>query len=803
MSKKTISAADIRAWLTSPIAKCSALGLCALFTMAEGCPKTITGVTTSTSGPVRFHALHSFGPTQTQAPVIQSTNGYFYGTTYSGGAYGWGTLFRVSASGSNLQTYSFTGNTDGAVPMCGLLIGTNGLFYGATSAGGSAGYGTIFSLDANLNLTTLYSFTNGIDGANPYGPLMQANDGNFYGTAYVGGSDSFGTVYRITPPGQFTPLYSFSNGVDGGRPYCGLVQASDGNLYGSTSDSSSDFGGLFRISTSGMFSNLLTFANGTDGAVPYGTLVAGPGGALYGTTLGFVPPGGTPHYGDIFRLTTAGVLTTVYSFTNGLDGSAPWSGLTADANGNLYGTASSGGDANAGTVFELTARGQFQVVYSFNSGAPYMPASSLLLLGGSNLYGTVLSNGAVASSVLYSVGTNGSFNTVLTFPGPLDGASLRSALVRSPSGLLYGTASQGGLSQAGTIFQMQTNGILSPAYAFTGEDDGANPNTLYADADGSFYGTASTGGANQLGTLFHFTTNGAVDPLYSFTGGADGANPQGAVILASDGWFYGTASAGGSPSTNGTLFRFRTLDGALLNMQPIYSFSGGNDGSQPDCALLQASDGNLYGTTYAGGSNNLGTVFRLTTNGILTSLYSFLGGTNGSNPYGGLIQAEDGYLYGTTEGGTNFGSVYRIGTNGSFTNIYAFQDDGDGLNPYGPLIQATDGFLYGTTSAGNASGNVFLVSTNGVFTNLYTFTGGIDGGTPLAGLIQVGDSLYGTCSIGGVQSLGTAYSITLFNPPATTLAIQVQGQTIVLTWVDPYSAFILESAPTLQGPYTP
>ncbi|HEV2471393.1 MAG TPA: choice-of-anchor tandem repeat GloVer-containing protein, partial [Chthonomonadales bacterium] len=200
----------------------------------------------------------------------------------------------------------------------------------------------------------------------------------------------------------------------------------------------------------------------------------------------------------------------------------------------------------------------------------------------------------------------------------------------------------------------------------------------------------------------------------------------------------------------------------------IYSFTGGSDGEGPRASLIQAADGNLYGTTYyggIGGTGGPGTVFKITPGGAFTTLYSFTGGSDGANPNAGLIQAADGNLYGTTSaGGTSkSGTVFKIAAGGALTTLYSFTGGSDGGVPYAGLIQAVDGSLYGTTSAGGTinSGTVFKIATGGALTTLYSFTGGPDGGVPYAGLIQAADgSLYGTTSGGGTGGAGTVFKIT-------------------------------------------
>ena len=191
--------------------------------------------------------------------------------------------------------------------------------------------------------------------------------------------------------------------------------------------------------------------------------------------------------------------------------------------------------------------------------------------------------------------------------------------------------------------------------------------------DGTFYGTTGGGGTKgNGGTVFRISTNGALTSLYSFTGGNDGQSPSG-LVQGSDDYFYGTTLGGGTNGSGGTVFRISTN---VQQLTRLYAFTSGNDGKYPIGGLVQGSDGCFYGTTYGGGMNNSGTVFKININGALTSLYSFTGGNDGGNSVAGLLQGSDGNFYGTTlRGGTSGfgtmagGTVFQISTNGALTSI--------------------------------------------------------------------------------------------------------------------------------------
>ena len=302
------------------------------------------------------------------AGLVQATNGDFYGTTAYGGAYGYGTVFKITLSGTLTTLYSFCTQsvcTDGRYPYAGLIQATNGNLYGTTDDGGAYGYGTVFKITPSGTLTTLYSFcaqSGCPDGAYPYGGgLIQAANGDLYGTTSFGGAYGRGTVFEITPSGALTTLYSFcaqTGCPDGAYPEAGLIQAANGNFYGTTNVGGAyDLGTVFNITPSGMMTTLYSFcaqSRCTDGSDLVAGLIQATNGDFYGTTAG----GGAYKSGTVFEITPSGTLTTVYSFcaqSGCADGEYPSAGLIQATNGEFYGTTAVGGAYGRGTVFSLSA----------------------------------------------------------------------------------------------------------------------------------------------------------------------------------------------------------------------------------------------------------------------------------------------------------------------------------------------------------------------------------------------------------------------------------------------------------------
>lgn len=302
--------------------------------------------------------------------LVQASNGDFYGVTEGGGAHGAGTIFKITPSGKMTTLYSFcalANCVDGQLPGAGLIQATNGNLYGTTRSGGFNGGGTVYEVTLTGKLTTIYSFCSLFDcadGDNPLSPLTQAKNGNFYGeTAGV----LFGTIFEITPNGKLTTLHTFS-GTDGNYPTGGLIQASNGNFYGvtvyggasSNSECSAGCGTIFKINASGKLSTLYSFCGpATDcmeGALPWGALVQGTDGNLYGTTYGN-QEGNLISDGTVFQITPEGTLTNLYTFCalgNCADGDGPQAGLTQATNGTFYGTTSGLEAPGDGTIFSLS-----------------------------------------------------------------------------------------------------------------------------------------------------------------------------------------------------------------------------------------------------------------------------------------------------------------------------------------------------------------------------------------------------------------------------------------------------------------
>ena len=354
----------------------------------------------------------------------------------------------------------------------------------------------------------------------------------------------------------------------------------------------------------------------------------------------------------------------LYSFSTGSDGQSPNAGLVMDAAGNQYGTTPAGGTSNAGTIFKLNKRGTETVLYNFTGGA--------------------------------------------------DGAHPFAPLIMDAVGNLYGTTSGGGASGSGTVFKLNKYGKETVLHSFTGTPDGGVPGAgLLMDASGNLYGTTYAGGTFNLGTIFKVNKHARETVLHNFSGRADGGNPVAGLIMDKVGNLYGATYRGGA-SDAGIVFKFSNF----RHVTPLYTFTGGVDGGNPYHGKLvrDPKKGYLYGTTSAGGTSNLGTIFKVNLHGQETVLHSFIGGADGQYPYAGVVADAAGSLYGSTsQGGTsNHGTVFKLNKFGKETVLFNFTGGADGGSPYSALIMDARGNLYGTSSAGGASslGTVFKVIPN-------------------------------------------------------------------------------------------
>src|ERR1017187_1084658 len=394
-------------------------------------------------------------------------------------------------------------------------------------------------------LTTVYNFCpqlNCPDGADPAASLIQASDGNFYGTTVMGGASSGGTIFKMTPAGAITTLHSFA-GPEGYHPYAPLVQGHDGNFYGTAnSGGAHDIGSVFKITPSGTFT-ALHFFNYTYGEGGYpGPLVAGSDGYFYGVTSN----GGGDNLGTVFQISADGsTFNTLYYFASSV-GKHPSGALLQGRDGNFYGVSPLGGSNGYGTVFGITPSGAASVIYTFcpqgDCTAGGSPNGALLQTSDGNFYGGA-GGGTYDGGVIFKVTPGGALTTLHSF-NRTDGLNPNGTLVRGRDGSFYGTTVQGGAHGDGTAFQMTPGGALISLHSFAGTD-GVNPNGGLIQVNGKLYGTTYPGGANNYGTVYSLTV-----PPPSLTAVTSSPNPSTVGELVT---ITATVGPPGPPTPTGTV----------------------------------------------------------------------------------------------------------------------------------------------------------------------------------------------------------------------------------------------------------
>jgi uncharacterized repeat protein (TIGR03803 family) len=334
-------------------------------------------------------------PVATQ--VTQGRDGNLYGTACHGALDPWGSVFEITPQGTLTVLYSFTGGTDGSGPCGGLTLGTEGNFYGTTIwSGQRQAAGTVFKITPTGSFTTLYSFTGGSDGGFPMATPIQGGDGNFYGTTAE-------TVFKMTPPGKLTTMYYFG-GANGSALWDPLVQGADGNFYGTTArGGTSDAGVVFKITTAGKLTVLHNF-DVTHGGYPYAGLVQGSDGSFYGTTTyGGVQCGVYAGCGVIFKITPGGKFTVLHKLRKAKDGAFPSTGLVQATDGNFYGVTGEGGSHNCGTIFRISRTASYSVLYNFDGTTGADPRATLLQHTNGVLYESTTGGGANGAGVFFSL----------------------------------------------------------------------------------------------------------------------------------------------------------------------------------------------------------------------------------------------------------------------------------------------------------------------------------------------------------------------------------------------------------------
>ena len=537
------------------------------------------------------------------------------------------------------------------------------------------------------------------------------------------------------------------------------------------------------MSPGGLVTNLYSFSGGSDGANPYGTLLQGVDGNFYGTTCF----GGSYGDGTVFIVTPDGSLSTLLEFDD-FNGANPQAALAQGSDGYFYGTTQNGGANGSGVIFRFGITSAPQITAQPAAQSVYAGANvqfSVAAFGKSPLFyhweknGTNLADNATVSgstnrvltlvnvatndAANYSVGVSNAFGSVLSSNALL-------SVTSSPPFIVSQPASQTAVAAANVTLSVTAQGNLPLSYQWsmngTNVVDGGNisgsANYLLAlnNVTAANSGTYSVTISNTLGVIMSSnavltvnsvsSTGTVLSVLHWFsTNGLSGGKIPNGLMAGSDGNLYGTAQTGSAAGSGGpgTIFKV-TTNGFLTTLISFTGTNGPASGFGPLAALVEDTNGNFYGSTVAGGNNGFGNIFKLSPGNSFTNLYSFTGGNDGAEPGSPLIIGQDGELYGVTTNGGAFGkgNIFKLNPGGAFTNLYSFTGGLDGNAPSGALLPDAGGGFYGLTFYGGASaeGTIYKLTRNGTLTNLYSFTGGVDGFLP-AGALVFGDdgNLYG------------------------------------------------------------
>jgi uncharacterized repeat protein (TIGR03803 family) len=373
-----------------------------------GVAVSVLVIAASLAANAQYSVLYNFGtnsgdPYQPQYSgiIAQGRDGNLYTTTDGGGANFYGAVLQITPAGTLKVMYSFD-FTHGEAPGSGLTLGTDGNFYGTTYLGGTSSVGNVFKITSSGTLTVLYNFTNGSDGGSPNAPPVQGTDGNWYGTTSTGGANGQGTVYKMTPAGVLTTIYSFDN-THGAQPRDPLVQGTDGLFYGTALYGGTiGYGVIFKITTAGKLTVLYNFDT-AHGGYPVSPLIQGNDGNFYGTAEDYGSVGG----GVAFKVTPAGAFTVLHNMNAGTDGETPLAGLVQASDGNFYGTNFGQGSGSVGTLFEMTPTGTLSVLNNFDGTHGAQPNVTPLQHTNGILYGDTYEGGS--GSLGCAAGTCGVF----------------------------------------------------------------------------------------------------------------------------------------------------------------------------------------------------------------------------------------------------------------------------------------------------------------------------------------------------------------------------------------------------------
>lgn len=691
-------------------------------------------------------------------------NTFFVGTAASGGSKGQGTIFTTSNTGTNPVIRHDFSRIEGRSPWGNLCEATNGKLYGMTERGGTDDKGVLFEYDPSTGTYVVkFNFDGFLStGSKPQGGLIQATNGKLYGLTYEGGYYGKGTLFEYDlTTNTFTKKLDLDGTNTGGSPNGDLLQASNGKLYAVMNFGGANNEGIlleYDLSNN-TATKKVDFDNLVYGKYPRGSLMEASNGKLYGgCSQGGIHANGTLFEYDLGTNTC----TRLYDFS-GSDGRGFLGALLEVSTGKLYGTTHGGGiGVGGGVLFEYDfTNSTYTIKTYFNGTDGRNPSGYLLLASDGNVYGLCYNGGAHHQGTFWKYTlNNGSVVKILDYEGQEDGGAPLGGLLQASNGHLYGLILGYGSSLAGTLFEYNlTTESYSKKLDFHNSFEGMGLRASFIQASNDkLYGLAD-GGVYGKGILLEYDPiQHSHNKLLDFKDSL-GFSPMGSLMQASNGKLYGTLSQGGVNSA-GVLFEY---DLTNMTYHIIYNFMT-TEGERPEGKIVQGSNGKLYGTTVNGGINGVGVLFEYdpTTN-VYAKKVDFDLATLGGLPNGELVES-NGKLYGVTKrgGSSSKGVLFEYDP---ATNVYTKKIDFDGYYkgkyPVTGMVLAGDNNLYGVTLEGGTSNRGVLFQYDPM-TDTYTkkidFDGTNRGAKPSSSLLEASSGLlYGTTTEGGTNGDGTLF----------------------------------------------
>lgn len=665
-----------------------------------------------------------------QGTLIQATNGKLYGIAFDSG---FSELFEYDyTTGIFTNLHFFATPADGTYSYGSLMQASDGNLYGMTYDGGVNNLGVLFQFNlSSLTYTKKIDFDGAGKGSKPWGSLMQASDGNLYGMATEGGLNGLGVLFQFNPStNSFVKKLDFDGTNNGASPYGSLMQATNGMLYGTTKYGGlTNDGVLFQFNPlTNTYTKKIDYGNGIyeNGYNPIGTLMQATDGKLYGMTS----QGGYTYKGVLFQFDpVTDIYNTKLYFLCAIDGKKASGSLLKASNGMLYGMTSEGGIYDKGVLFQIDPATNIYTKKLDFTGLPNgaNPEGSLIEATDGKLYGLARNGGANNHGILFQYDfTTNTLVDKFDFDGSSSayaGMHPMASLMQASDGKLYGTTSTG-MNGPGIIFNFDLNtNVFTKKYTFIGGNNSVT--SLIEAPDGNLYGTSVTGSPG--GDLFQFNplTSAYTSKFgFGYSGGIYGSFGN-SLMKTNDGKIFGTTQNGGAFAGGGVLFNYNPI--ANVYTKKI-DFDASTNGRWPSGTLIQASDGKLYGTTGAGGVNDKGVLFQYdTANTYVSILHEFLG-PDGRGPKGVIEvaivqQTSTNYTLASTSCAGSTNSVtYSVSGTYFAGNIFTLQlSDATGsfmsaVN-IGSISSTASGIIYGTIPALTIQGNgyrVRIVSSNPV-----------------------------------------------------------------------------------------